>query len=114
MSGLPVGLILELVVIGLLMTTVGYCYVLNGRLKRLRSAQDDMRLVINDLNKATQQAENAVIGLKATADEAERKLDDKLNKAKLLTHNLTLFVEQGAGRTSPGDGDISDRWRQTG
>ncbi len=114
MNGLPVGLILELVVVGLLITTVGYCYVLNKRLKRLRSAQDDMRMVIHDLNKATQHAENAVAGLKITAEEAERKLGDKLHKAKLLTHNLALFVEQGAGKTASGDNDIKDRWRQTG
>lgn len=114
MNGLPVGLILELVVVGLLIITVGYCYVLNNRLKRLRSAQDDMRMVIHDLNKATQHAENAVAGLKITAEEAERKLGDKLHKAKLLTHNLALFVEQGAGKTTHGDDDVSDRWRQAG
>jgi len=114
MSGLPVGLILELVVVGLLSLTVGYCYVLNNRLKRLRSAQDDMRTVIHDLNKATQHAENAVAGLKLTAEDAERKLGEKLQKAKLLTHNLSLFVEQGVGKTADGDDGISDKWQQTG
>jgi Domain of unknown function (DUF6468) len=114
MSGLPVGLILELVVVALLSVTVGYCFVLNRRLKRLRSAQDDMRMVIQDLNRATQTAENAISGLRITAEDAERKLGEKLHKAKLLTHNLALFVEHGANNdVSQGDQNDNE-WRQAG
>lgn len=95
MTGSPFSLILELVVAGLLMVTVGYCFVLNRRLKRLRSAQDDLREVIRDLNVSTEHAERAIAGLKVTSQEVERQLSDKLQKAKLLTHNLALFVEKG-------------------
>ena len=39
------GLIIEILLIVLLLATVGYCMVLNGRLARLRSSQDDLRLI---------------------------------------------------------------------
>lgn len=112
MSGLPVGLILEFVVAGLLMVTVGYCVVLNGRLKRLRSSQDDMRRVIVDLNHATTTAENAIAGLRVTAQEAESRLGDKLHKAKLLTHNLALFVEHGRNERAHIQVEDDTAWRK--
>lgn len=110
MNELPVGLILELVVVGLLSVTVAYCFVLNRKLRQLRSSQDDMRQVVQELNVITLRAENAIAGLRATTDEAEHKLDEKLNKAKLLTHNLALFVEKSNSNTAQND----DIWRQTG
>lgn len=114
MSEFPVGLILELVVVGLLCVTVAYCFVLNRKLQQLRSAQNDMRLVVQDLNMATQHAENAIAGLRATTDEAEHKLDDKLHKAKLLTHNLALFVERSNRNIAPEGDGVGEKWRQAG
>lgn len=109
MTGLPVGIFLELVVAGLLAVTVGYCFVLNRRLKRLRYAQDDLRSVIRDLAAATQNAENAISGLKLTADDAERKLADKLHKARQLTQDLTKIVQAGRPQSTE---DTEFDWRR--
>lgn len=87
------GLIIEILLILLLLATVGYCMVLNGRLARLRTSQDDLRLIISELGAATQTAETAIRGLKVTTEEADERLTDKLHKAQLLTRELTVLAE---------------------
>lgn len=85
------GLIIEIFLIVLLLVTVGYCLVLNQRLSRLRSSQDELRQIIDDLGTATQTAEYAIRGLKATTEEADARLSDKLHKAQLLTRELSVL-----------------------
>ena len=87
------GLIIEVLLILLLLATVGYCMVLNRRLAHLRSSQDDLRQIISELGAATQTAETAIRGLKATTEEADVRLTDKLHKAQLLTRELSVLTE---------------------
>ncbi len=86
------GLIIEILLIVLLLATVGYCMVLNARLSRLRSSQDDLRQIITELSAATQTAETAIRGLKTTTEEADARLSDKLHKAQLLTRHLSSLT----------------------
>ncbi len=81
-------LVIEGLLIFLLVITIGYCFVLDQRLKVLRSGQADLRKVILDLSQTTQIAQDAVSGLKATADDVDRKLSAKLDEARALTGQL--------------------------
>ena len=93
------GLIIEILLIVLLLATVAYCMVLNRRLSRLRSSQDELRGIITELNQATQTAETAIRGLKLTTEDADARLSDKLHKAQLLTRELEVLT--GAQRQTP-------------
>ena len=85
-------LAIEGLLIFLLMITIGYCFILDRRLKILRSGQTDLRKVISDLSRTTQTAQEAIAGLKATADDVDRKLTEKLDEARALTGELGQFV----------------------
>lgn len=89
---MPVGLILEGLVAALLVATIGYCYVLTRKLERLRASQGDLRQVIVELVGATQKAESAISGLKATADETDARLSEKLTKARALIEELSVLA----------------------
>lgn len=78
------GLIIELIVMLLLAVTAGYCFVLNKKLKNLRDSQGELRQVIQDLNQATLRAEGAIKGLRLTAHEAEDRLGESMQKAKIV------------------------------
>lgn len=88
------GLIIESLLILLLVLTVSYCMMLNRRLSRLRSAQQDLHVVIGELCSATETAEHAIRGLKATTEEADMRLSDKLHRAQLLTRELTVLTDE--------------------
>lgn len=82
------GMMIEGLVAILLMMTIGYCMLLNCRLKLLRADEDALRATIAELITATEIAERAIAGLKVTARECENGLGDRLGRAELLSAEL--------------------------
>lgn len=96
MSNLPVGMIIESLVAGLLLVTIGYCWLLNHRLKRLRADEESLRATISELITASEIAERAILGLKATAGEADKTLGHRLHEAERFSRKLSEQVEAGS------------------
>jgi uncharacterized protein DUF6468 len=94
-------LVIEGLLILLLVITICYCFILDRRLKNLRTGQTDLRKVISDLSKTTQTAQQAISGLQATADDVDQKLSAKLHEARVLTSQLENFVSDKHMVTSP-------------
>jgi len=82
------GLIIESVVAILLALTVGYCMLLNRRLKMLRADEDALRATIAELVTATEIAERAIAGLKIAARDCEIGLGERLARAERVTAEL--------------------------
>jgi len=97
MFGLPFGVVVETFVSLLLAVTIGYCVVLNGRLKRLHADKDALRQMIADLVQATDLANAAVRDLKATASETELALTSRLEEAERFGIELANHVAAGQG-----------------
>jgi hypothetical protein len=89
------GFIIESLVAGLLLLTIGYCVILNHRLKRLKSDEHALRVTISELMTATEIAERAVAGLKATADEYEDTLGERIKAAERIFADLNRQVKAG-------------------
>jgi hypothetical protein len=77
--------------------TIGYCVVLNSRLKRLKADEQSLKATISELITATQMAERAVAGLKNTAHDAESTLGERLISAERCCAELTRQVSAGEG-----------------
>ena len=95
MFGLSLGMIIETMVAILLATTIGYCVVLNHRLKRLHGDRDQLRKMVTDLMTATSLANAAIQELKATAQEAEVGLESRLGEAEKFGIELANHVTAG-------------------
>ena len=95
MSNLPLGLIVEGLVAILLMLTIGYCIILNGRLKRLRADEEALRATISELITATEIAERAILGLKATATDCDSTLGDRLYEAERVSLEMAEQIATG-------------------
>jgi hypothetical protein len=95
------GMIIEGLVAVLLMLTIGYCMLLNKRLKLLRADEDALRATIGELITATEIAERAISGLKAAAHDCETGLGERLGRAEIL--NTELDRKLAAGRHVVGD-----------
>jgi len=95
MSGLPFGLVVESAVAVLLALTLGYCVVLNSRLKRLHADRDMLRKMIGDLVTATDLANGAIKGLKETAVETEAAIGARLEAAERFGVELANHVNAG-------------------
>ena len=89
------GLMIESVVAILLLVTIGYCIVLNNRLKRLKADERTLKATIAELITATEIAERAVAGLKTTARECEGTLGERLAIAERCCAELGRQVSAG-------------------
>lgn len=89
MLDLPLGVVIELLVAALLVITIIYCVLLNHRLKRLRADEEGLRAIIAELLTATEIAERAIHGLKATSKEADGTIAKHVAAATALSDELS-------------------------
>jgi hypothetical protein len=89
------GMMIEGLVAILLMLTIGYCMLLNRRLKLLRADEDALRVTIAELITATEIAERAIAGLKAAAQDCETGLGERLGLAEILSAELDRKLVAG-------------------
>jgi len=89
------GMIIELLVAILLMLTIGYCILLNRRLKLLKADEQSLRATISELVTATEIAERAIGGLKLTVHECDMGLGERLRKAERVTIEVDRTIAAG-------------------
>lgn len=92
---MTLGFVVEGAVAVLLMVTIGYCIMLNNRLKRLHSDRDALRQMVTDLVRATDMANSAIKGLRETATEADAILSSRLQEADRFAIELANHVNAG-------------------
>ena len=90
-----VPLTIESLVAILLLLTILYCVRLNGQLKRLKADEGAMRRTIAELVTATENAERAIAGLKATVKETEDTLGERLRAAEQFSADIVRYTEAG-------------------
>lgn len=86
---------IESLVAVLLLLTIGYCALLNKRLKLLRNDEQSMRGTIAELVTATEIAERAIGGLKVTVRECDENLGVQLLNGAELSAKLRKQVAAG-------------------
>jgi chromosome segregation ATPase len=82
------GVIIESLVAILLMLTIGYCMLLNARLKRLKADEHSLKATIAELITATEIAERAIGGLKHTVRDVNENLGSQLASATEMSEQL--------------------------
>jgi hypothetical protein len=82
------GLAIESLVAVLLVVTIGYCMLLNARLKRLKADEHSLKAVIAELITATEIAERAIGGLKLTVRDVNENLGGQLTAATQMSDHL--------------------------
>ncbi len=89
------GLTIETLVAILLMVTIGYCMLLNSRLKRLRADEHSLKAVIAELVTATEIAERAIGGLKHTVRDVNENLGNQIETATQMSERLKHQLVEG-------------------
>jgi Domain of unknown function (DUF6468) len=90
-----IGMMIDVLVAFLLVLTIGYCMMLNRRLKRLKADEQSLRATISELVTATEIAERAIGGLKLTVHECDMGLGERLRKAERVTIEIDRTVASG-------------------
>ncbi len=89
------GIAIESLVAILLMLTIGYCMLLNKRLKRLKADEHSLKATIGELITATEIAERAIGGLKHTVRDVNENLGEQLAAASQMSQQLKKQLAEG-------------------
>src|ERR1700761_1333634 len=89
------GLVIESLVAVLLVVTIGYCVLLNARLKRLKADEHSLKATIAELITATEIAERAIGGLKHTVRDVNENLGSQLTAAGQMSLQLKKQLAEG-------------------
>ncbi|MBI5262072.1 MAG: chemotaxis protein [Bradyrhizobium sp.] len=89
------GLMIETLVAVLLVVTIGYCVLLNKRLKRLKADEHSLKAVIAELVTATEIAERAIGGLKLAVRDVNEDLGSQLAAATQMSERLRAQLAEG-------------------
>jgi len=89
------GIAIESLVAVLLLLTIGYCMLLNSRLKRLKADEHSLKATIAELITATEIAERAIGGLKHTVRDVNEHLGNQLTAAAQMSDQLKKQLVEG-------------------
>src|ERR1700722_9578755 len=89
------GFAIESLVALLLVLTIGYCMLLNARLKRLKADENSLKATIAELITATEIAERAIGGLKHTVRDVNENLGSQLTAAGQMSLQLKKQLAEG-------------------
>jgi hypothetical protein len=89
------GFLIESMVSILLLLTILYCVRLNNQLRLLKADEQSLRATISELITATEIAERAIGGLKATMREGEQTLSERLNRGEKISADIELQLKAG-------------------
>jgi methyl-accepting chemotaxis protein len=103
--------VIESLVALLLLFTIGYCFLLNRRLKLFKADEASLKTTISELMTATANAERAIAGLKSTVRDCEQGLGERLRTAERVAAEMDRRLGMGENilrRASRGAETASD------
>jgi Domain of unknown function (DUF6468) len=89
------GFLVESMVSILLLLTILYCVRLNKQLRLLKADEQSLRATISELITATEIAERAIGGLKATMREGEQSLTQRLERTEQVSADIERQLHAG-------------------
>ncbi|MDR3507868.1 MAG: DUF6468 domain-containing protein [Caulobacteraceae bacterium] len=114
----PISIALNLLLAGLLLVTLMFGWMLNRRLKALKSSHAGFAQAVADLDRAASRAEAGLAELRGATDEAIDLLIGRIDKARemgdrleVLTDNAERAARQAASRPAPSVRPIRERPR---
>jgi hypothetical protein len=89
------GYLIESMVSVLLLMTILYCIRLNKQIRLLKADEQSLRATIGELITATEIAERAIGGLKATMREGEQALGERIKRTEAMSGDLERQLVAG-------------------
>ena len=111
MFDIPTDLLLDGLVVVLLGATIFFCVILDRRLKAMRSGQDGLKAIIDQLNTATARAELSIGQLKQVSGDVDTGLNERVRQAQIVMDELSAMLVSGQNSASRLEEKRLDRGR---
>lgn len=88
-------LLLNLMIVGLLMATISYCWVLNKRIKILQDGKSELANLLKYFDEATSRASETIVALQSASKKIGDTIQARIDKANYLMDDLAFMMEKG-------------------
>lgn len=105
---------LNLIVAALLIGTMIFAYLLNSRLKKLRSNKDEVDSAILRFDQSVRRAEDTIVFLRDVSGKSYNSLSETVQKAQALRDEISFMLERGEGLAQSLDDKIRMMRREVG
>jgi hypothetical protein len=106
---MTLNIILDVVVAGLLLTTIAYAMLLSRRLGALRNDKQELEALVASLDGSSQRAEAGIAALKEAAERIGQQLQQRVDQGKALQGDLSYMIDLGGGLADRLEGTIRAR-----
>lgn len=90
-----VSLALNVLIVVLLALTIGYCWVLNRRIKILQDSRSELAQLLKHFDESTQRASDSIIALQTASKKIGENIQLRIEKANYLIDDLAFMLEKG-------------------
>ena len=95
MNGDIASLLLNVVIVVLLAVTIGYCWMLNRRIRILQDSKSELAQLLKYFDESTQRASESIIALQTASKKIGENIQFRIDKANYLLEDLTFMIERG-------------------
>jgi len=88
-------MVINAVIIVLLAITIGYCWLLNRRIKVLQDSRGELAQLLKHFDESTQRASDSIVGLQAASKKIGENIQHRIDKANYLLDDLAFMIEKG-------------------
>jgi hypothetical protein len=88
-------MLINAVIIVLLAITIGYCWLLNRRIKVLQDSRGELAQLLKHFDDSTQRASESIIALQTASRKIGDNIQHRIDKANYLMDDLAFMVEKG-------------------
>lgn len=89
------GLLLNFLIVGLLMATISYCWVLNRRIKILQDSKSELANLLKYFDESTTRASESIIALQTASKKIGENIQVRIDKVNYLMDDLAFMIEKG-------------------
>jgi hypothetical protein len=91
-----INLALNVLMAGLLAVTIGYCWVLNRRIKVLQDSRSELAHLLRHFDESTHRASESIIALQTASKKIGENIQFRIDKANYLIEDLSFMIEKGS------------------
>lgn len=94
MTGAIANLLVNVVIIALLVVTIGYCWVLNRRIKILQDSKGELAQLLKHFDDSTKRASESIMALQTASKKIGESMQIRAEKASYLLDDLAFTIEK--------------------
>lgn len=100
MTGLVANVLLNILLVALLMATIGYCYVLNRRIRILQDSRSELATLLKQFDDSTVKASETIVAMQTASKKIGDNIQLRIDKANYLLDDLSYAIEKASRLTS--------------